>query len=575
MEEKFQIKPCGKYESFFRIIDEFWLTPHQRRVAHRICTVMRKFGAESIVVEGITASSEEATRMKVEQEAIKRRLGAGTTFKVYKLTFLDETLNPQITEVELHAASERGCVLGYVVVVNVISEKGPIRNYVFESVIRELGCRLSVGERNSWQPLNGHYLHVKRKFKCWLVGKDFPLEGSFFAQQNGITSVCAHACLVMMLNNVTKTGEIVSSEDINKFLGINHSTTKFRVDLPGAGADNNNASHVGLTAQDVKDVVEKYGYEFHLRDFQGLKRPKFREFIYGFIESSFPALLSFRTGTNAHVVAAAGHTLNSNSWLPLASKTYSQTNDQRALLQPSQKSYLSSLAWVDDFLVHDDNVGMQLSFPAHAFHDVDHYAEDITFTPSYAVGIFPKAYNVQILAHQAERCAAEYLAHLAARIDHPIHARNYYLEHLLTHFAQRRQTVVLRTSLVSREDYMQHLRLGDNHENLLKNHTIELVEEHLLSGQLFWLVEVSEPDLYVGNKAKVMDVLIDPSFIPPSGSEERPTAAWYMCIRALKFPELFLARKAQTSQFDTIELETKVHCTLYGLCFNENPAAIW
>lgn len=46
----------------------------------------------------------------------------------------------------------------------------------------------------------------------------------------------------------------------------------------------------------------------------------------------------------------------------------------------------------------------------------------------------------------------------------------------------------------------------------------QAVEEH----DHFWLVEVTEPDLYIGNKAKLIDVLVKPNaeIEPGRGIEE-------------------------------------------------------
>jgi hypothetical protein len=581
MQAEFKIYHCGKNKSFFHLIDDLWHTPRSRRVAHRICTIMRKMGAETLVVEEINASDSESERITIEKEAIKRRLGLHVCFIVQKLTFLDEVCNDKSG---LTKAIENGRVLGNVILINVIIDKVAIHSYVFESVTRELGYRHKGSLPSGWNPLNGHYLHVKREFLCSLLSEPYKIEGSFFAQQNGITSVCAHACLVSMLNNAHDSLRIITSEDINTLLKINHTTVKIKVMIPGLSAYNPDKVRMGLDGKDVKTVVEHYGYDFHFRNCEGVSKPTFREFIYGFIESGHPTLLAFQTGSNPHVVAAIGHTLNSNSWLPLALKAYAingQCNitqpvvsTSQPVVQPVEKRYLSSLAWVDDFLVHDDNVGMQLSLPAHAFHDVDHYVENSNFLPKGAVGIYPKSYNILTLAQDAERAVENFLTRLVKnKVKYLTGSDNYYVKHLLPHFDVKKRTVVLRTSLVPAEAYLQHLKLGDNFENFLKDETIQAIRG-LLAQKLYWLVEVSEPDLYVGNKAKVIDILVDPSFPSPLPKQNLPI--WCMgAIRAIKFPDLFAAREADTSSFDCLKLQTQAHCTLFGLDPKDNPALIW
>lgn len=567
MIKKAQVRSCGKYKSFFRLIDEFWLTRKQRRVAHRICTVMRQMNAESVVIEEVDDTYPNCMEVKAEKEAVTKRLGKKTTFKTYKVTFLDEAYPEAYENADAFDASRaKTRVLGYVVLINVIVERTPIRSYVFESVIIELGKR--IGEK--WVPLNDFYLHVKRDFECKLMGEDYTLRGSFFSQQNSITSVCAHVCMAMMLNNVDSPRIHVTCEDINVKLGIDHVTEKFRVEIPGIQIDNSGNTRSGLHAGDVKNIVESHGYKFFFREFGGLAKPRFREFLYGFIESGFPSLLSFKTGTNGHVVAAVGHTFNPNSWLPLAVKAYAGnglTGDGSPTQTLRDTRYLSSLAWVDDFLVHDDNVGMELSLPAHAFHDVDHYVESIDFVPQFAVGILPQKFEIQILAHQVEHHVAQYLTRLVRNDDkYFTRSDNYYINHLLPHFDPKKRTVVLRASLVTTEAYVRHLKHGDNMENTIPEESIQKIENYFAKKH-YWLIEVSEPDLYVGNTSKLIDVLVDPTIPAPVRGE--PILPWYQnAIRILKFPDVFMAREGHSSVFNCIRLQTDAHHALYGLIPN-------
>ena len=48
---------------------------------------------------------------------------------------------------------------------------------------------------------------------------------------------------------------------------------------------------------------------------------------------------------------------------------------------------------------------------------------------------------------------------------------------------------------------------------------------------MFWLIEVTEPDLYVGNKSKVVDILIDTSFQTEDPLKDKNQSAGVILMR--------------------------------------------
>jgi len=568
MQKEPDIRECGKTTSLFQLIEEFWKAKHPHRVAHRICTLMRKMGVHGIIVEEITDVADDG--LNDEQNAINTRLGGIATFKNFRITFLD--VYPTIAMLDTTFLSDH--VLGCVTVINVEYKHKFIRSYVYESVIRELGNKSS---QNEWQTLNGHYLQVKRKFPCSLREIAYVLNGSFFTQQNGITSVCSHACLCMILNNSPEMDLMVRSEDINRKLKINHTSHRIFVRIPKLDLDNK-SSIAGPGLNDIKQIADEFGFDVYARDFKQFpKTPNFREFVYGFIESGFPALLSFGTDVktendsehNQHIVAVVGHAINSNSWLPMAVKTYANIK-----FVSSPVRYLSSLAWIDNFLVNDENVGMQLSLPAHSFHNVDFHTESVSsFTPCYGIGIIPKKYGIRVLAHQAERSVSEFMAANYLKIEQA--SKNYYVKHLLQHFEPHKHTAVFRTSLVSSHDYIQHVKTADNHNNVILNGSAEEIVNALFGHQWFWLVEISEPDLYVGNKSKVIDILFDAS---SEFTEESSQWDWYRAISIIKTPEMLWVNSKikgiRTNNFNATPLDTKAH-TPYLKIVSQSPELTW
>lgn len=317
-----EFEDCKAGYSFFRKIDSLWgnLTP--KHTLNRICTIMRGMKVETLIIEALHQRSAEWQRLEQERVAISVRLGSALKkIEAVKLTFLRKRAADNPTLISLAQAAKRGdadVFLGYAIVVNVTVAKG-VWSYVFESVIRELG---SWDDTDRWQPLPHHYLHVKKRFACEVGNLSYEIIGTYFRQQNGITNVCAHACATMMLNNASLPIGIITAEDLNHLLDFDHIARKFRVNKHCLGYEENLPA--GPDLPHLKKIFNHYGYAAELLEFDDLdKQRKFRSFLYGFVESQFPALLTFGSRDESpeevgHVVPVVGHTLNLNSWLPVS-----------------------------------------------------------------------------------------------------------------------------------------------------------------------------------------------------------------------------------------------------------------
>jgi hypothetical protein len=156
--------------------------------------------------------------------------------------------------------------------------------------------------------LPNHYLHVKKQFPAAVGNEDYTISGVYFRQQNNITNVCAHASATMMLNNASLPLGIITAEDINKLLGFDHKKKKFKIS-EGCVSKKENLP-AGLGMPQLSAVFRHYGYEPFLLEFDDEnKQRKFRSFIYGFIESQYPALLTFGSheGSSAAVIERRHH----------------------------------------------------------------------------------------------------------------------------------------------------------------------------------------------------------------------------------------------------------------------------
>jgi hypothetical protein len=145
------------------------------------------------------------------------------------------------------------------------------------------------------------------------IKKNYRINGSFFCQQNQLTSVCAHASLLMTINNMNLASlPMISAEYINKILGIDHRTNKIDPEV-----------RAGLTIQEVVQILTQLGLATVQMDFYNYPNQEYEQFVYHYIESKCPVLLAFFTSFSmrtilSHVVPVLGHTLNSDMWRPEA-----------------------------------------------------------------------------------------------------------------------------------------------------------------------------------------------------------------------------------------------------------------
>ena len=182
----------------------------------------------------------------------------------------------------------------------------------------------------SIEPITNYYVHNTRDFETTIgtEGKSRPLTltGSFFAQQNDITHVCAHAALRMAINSSsTLTTEKLTNQRINEILGIDFTSPEKCVGhIDGDPPE----TKTGLNYQELEAVVRQLGGRTVSADFVQNTAVEYDQFIYPFVESACPVILGIegwnfnRSSIISHVVSVLGHTLNSDRWEPEARSGY-------------------------------------------------------------------------------------------------------------------------------------------------------------------------------------------------------------------------------------------------------------
>jgi hypothetical protein len=219
-------------------------------------------------------------------------------------------------------------------------------------------------------PLLNTYLHVTNTFPCEVqigdnVFHPFSIKGTSFAQQNGITNVCCHAALAAAINNSAFLNlSPITAENINRILNIDHTNVQF-----GKG----NKEKRGLTVFEIDEVLKAYKLNRFWFDFFESPLIPYNQSIYNYIESGCPVILLFTTESayDLHVVAVLGHSLLTDIWRYEAEPAYFPVAE-RLEYKPASK-------WIDNFIIHDDNFGMNLCLPIDSLKRTTFPKYDPTF----------------------------------------------------------------------------------------------------------------------------------------------------------------------------------------------------
>ena len=184
-----------------------------------------------------------------------------------------------------------------------------------------------------------------------------------------------------------------------------------------------------------------------------------------------------------------GYTLNTDEWHPHAANLYRRTPEP----------FLSSSHWVDHLIINDDLSGpyycLAQSWASNGRGTVPLAVitvipEDVDVTPALAGTIAHAALRKSLLPviDQAFGLRARWWRYLADRLSNDYRP-------------------VVRTTLVERADYLVYLReTAVRMRRTLDPFIVEALERSLPAA--FWLCEVSLPNLYVGNRAKLGEVMI-------------------------------------------------------------------
>jgi len=495
-----QVQPlqlCTPRFSFFELIDSIWSGSNNQPM-HRFCTLMRKMNARSFVQEDLELNNE----LLDEKYMASVHCGSEVELSAIRLTFFASC--PDSAEWVNENDLPDDHLLGYAIIVTIkVPSKDRTPTFMLEAIVRPPSVVvLPPNDIIFIQPITNYYLHNSCVSETILGTEQshraLKLPGSFFSQQNEMTSVCAHAALRTAINsspclNAAK----LTNRQINDSLGI----TSYNA--------------TGLSADQIKRVISDLGFTFHSANFCENTSIEYDHFMYPSLESGFPTILGMETWDakshrlSGHVVTVLGHTINSDRWEPEARRGYGNY---------PIKPYIPTAEWCCHYIISDDNYGMYSTLPADAIRNFIVPTKNPNQHACMAISIVPD--TVTLYGYQAEQSAIIIAHKLINSVG--LGVPNTWLDRLKSACCPEKLNFVCRTSLRKGKDYWAHIA------EEIPTFTQKQVKYFNALPKDIWVSEVSLPNIFTGNKHKLGDIVINANASPQEHLEGKSLAlAWF------------------------------------------------
>ncbi|QAU42200.1 hypothetical protein [Bradyrhizobium guangdongense] len=501
------------FSFYFDLIEGAWKSPRSgtsnNLSLHRICTLARKQGASFVVRECALGQAPIAQ----EIDNLDRHYGGGGRASAIQLSFFrGEKSAENIDDVDADALIAAATIINYAP-----PNADFLHSYIYEAIVAAPHQR---SEDGTTKRLLNNYICRDTTFTRAVRGRDFSVSGFYYCQQNNVIHVCAHACLRMALNSIDGSQALLSSADINSQLGLAPPIS-------------------GLSVGNVEDVIAmRTGTKPVVVNCATLSAPEYLSLLTAYVESGFIVLFVFTTGqTNIeHVVTAFGYTRNSDEWHPQAIPGYSG---------PSTAPFYRSSAWVDHFVIHDDNLGTYYTLSSRAFE------VDPLIKASFIIGVHP--HQPDILPHWAEGLASVVIKRFL--YGNPSFDNGRWYQYLV----QQTNPFVMRPILMDKKGYQEHLRSSEGHDrSRLSDAEVKLTDA---LPDWFWMVEFSLPALFTGNRSKLGEVLI----ITQVGS----ATTGVQCVAGLRAPGV-IAITTSPGSFVSHKVGLRAHSPIYVSRMHDN-----
>ena len=521
----YEHRGCGGQFSFYRdLIGRHWAGgPDEKTAApiHRLCTLARKMHVRSVVVE----DAHDRPEIQAEIAHLEARSGVAEGDVIALAVSFVTTGKPRAGRTGIVANAEQ--LIGQATLVTFPTDDGP-RTFIVEAVFR-----LPRSGRRPSFPLLNNYVPVARDFDVRVGGAELRITGSVFHQQNGVTSVCVHGVVRSLLRNIAQVA--TTTEELNLLWG--YEGGRHRVDTAMVC---DAFAHFGLRA---------INYELKGRLVTALPDEDVAwRMLACLAESSTAAMLEFDTvGQASHVVAVVGFTLNTDEWLPHAAPVHLSN-------RPNEES---SSAWIDHLVVHDDLLG-----PYYCISRADMFeretAQKATLKPRTAIALLPSGVEVSpVVAEETARAAFPKLVKDLSDFEGRLWSGGAWWARLVQPSARR----VWRTTLVSRDAYLAALRIGRVTASTRVANDRILGECEKRLPETFWLIEVTLPQLYVGNRARLGEVLIRADSTPDDAVE---------AVAGFRFPGIIGWAEGQKGDFVAAPFALRRHSPLHAPPYHLN-----
>ncbi len=509
--------------SLFDIISQCTLQDPEinKRPFHHLCTLMRKMGAQSLWIDEFNSKFD--SEIAYEFNHLKSFVTDLSEINSYKLYFVKE----QVTDRNKNDLS-RLTFLSYSSIINYVSATTSNSYLLFSLVTVPKKYNLY---DNKAVPLTNYYFHTIRDYQFTFRSFDgnnvnVEITGAPFFQKNDVTTFCIQTALATLLNQAENRDSLILPVHINEIAGLSKAQC-----LQG-----------GMDIKNTKQVIKKSGFftqefNFHVEDtdklFNNLKKKYDLNpsgIIYPWMESGFPGFIVFETKKgDLHAVPIIGHTLNTDKWDPEADIRYRRN---------VRNHFRSVSAWVDNYIIHDDNFGMYLCYPPDKLEEkkrkFGYLVHHVLFMTKSKAIRSPDRIEIDLID-----LIRNILKEVVGLTEN--NPWLYKLKHDLN------APLVSRTIAVTSEKYFKHLKTPDSYNKVIHYRLRKKICEQL--PDKFWLTEITIPDLYVANKTVLINYVSDLK----TGD--------LLFIRLPKYCFIF----SDEDELEIIELKTLGHFKLFSL----------
>jgi len=363
-----------------------------------------------------------------------------------------------------------------------------------------------------------HYTFGNSTCPISIKNKIFRLHSNYFSQQNTISDCCARIAIKTAIKSFVPD---ITSEEINKLMIEKHPERK---------------RNEGLTARDITEVIKelsgKETFSLSCSDMGLESSLDFLRVVYLSLESRLPVILLFKMPGKqpgeviGHAIALIGHTFNAHNWW-----SYSLTKGYFAQ-RHKQIQYLPSSLWCDKFIIQDDNLGPFYLLPVRFLTDCCGLSGILlaiekamlsTTTPVIvkdswldqpvrAIIVYPKSMSFVKNSLKVEPWAISILNQYVPELieDKTVQLTEGF-DNYFSRYHKDKELILL-TFILSKQEYMTFLE-----RNKLLVKYMDRIEQHLPN--IFWITEISVPELFWVNKKKVGDIITDPTLFSKSEDE--------------------------------------------------------